>query len=130
LIRVHSREFAAKSWPFPITAITRDDGDHGDPSPLSSRPIAERPEGGEAEWRDPDTLSFATPHQGVLTISSVFPLTRSNFYFASLASFAVNPFPLFLISDHPRNLREKRFLIHVHSRQFAAKSFPSSLSAQ
>src|SRR5260221_5150713 len=45
---------------------------------LSSRPIAERPKGSEAEWRDPDALSCAMPHQGVLPVHSA-PLRSSDF---------------------------------------------------
>ena len=83
--------------------------------PLSSRPIAERPEGGEAEWRDPDSLSCAMLHQGILPIHSaafqfwhsgnLASITRSR---STLRSFAYlcGERPLFLIRAHLQNLRQ------------------------
>jgi hypothetical protein len=49
--------------------------------------------GGEVEWRDPDTLSFAMPHQGVLPMH--FVLIR-----AYPRKSAVNGF---CFSDHARS---------------------------
>jgi hypothetical protein len=56
---------------------------------LSSRPKTERLKGSEVEWRDPDSLSHAIPHQGVL--SKQFHLPSLNALLHRCSSFLAMP---------------------------------------